>query len=254
MPCPIGLDDFLLGPFARRAAILADLDGCLVSGSTVLPHVADLVEQCADRVWIVSNNSTETSTGLSSRLAAMGLDVEAAHILLAGEESLRAIAAQRPGARVALFCAQALCDLAIELGLRADRQAPDVAFLARDPGFTFGDLTGLVALAHRGVPIRLSNPDPSHPAADGTPVPETGALWAALACAVPEVVPECIGKPAPDMLRRALARAGVLPGAAVFIGDTAETDGIAAAAAGVDFVLLRRPGAAVTQIAGAARC
>jgi len=251
---PIGLDDFLRGPLARRAAILADLDGCLVSGSTVLPHVAGLLEDCADRVWIVSNNSADTSAGLSLRLRAMGLEISAARILLAGEESLRAIAAQRPGARVALFCAPALQELARDLGLRPDRHAPDVAFLARDPGFGFADLAELVALAHRRVPIRLSNPDPTHPAADGTPLPETGALWAALACAVPDAVHECLGKPAPDMVRRALARAGVLPGAAVFIGDTAETDGAAAAAAGVDFVLLRRPGAALVPHAGAARC
>jgi len=250
----IGLDEFMRAPLARRMAVLADLDGCLISGQTILPHVADLLEQCAGRFWVVSNNSTETSTELSVRLEMMGLPIPAGRILLAGEETLRAIAVERPGARVALFCTPALRRFATSLGLREDRSTPDMAFLGRDTGFTFDDLTQLVVLAHRGVPVRLSNPDPVHPAADGTPVPETGALWAALACAVPGATHSCIGKPAPDMLRRALARAGVLPGAAVFIGDTLETDGAAAAAAGVEFVLLRRPGAATQRKAGAAGC
>ena len=126
--------------------------------------------------------------------------------------------------------------------------------LARDTGFGFDDLAQLIRLAHRGVPVRLTNPDPTHPAGDGTPVPETGALWAALASAVPGAVHECLGKPAPDMLRRALARAGVLPGAAVFIGDTPETDGAAAQAAGIDFVLLRRPGALQPLKTGVTGC
>ncbi len=250
----IGLDEFLHGPLARRAAVLADLDGCLISGETVLPHVASLMAHCDGRVWIVSNNSTDTAAGLSSRLASLGIDIPAAQILLAGEETLRAIARDCPRARVAMFCTPALRDLALDLALRPDRTSPEIVFLARDTGFCFDDLAQLVALAHRGVPVRLSNPDPVHPAADGTPVPETGALWAALTCAVPGAVHECIGKPAPDMLRRALARAGVLPGAAVFIGDTAATDGAAARAAGIDFVLLRRPGAEIALKSGAVGC
>ena len=40
-----------------------------------------------------------------------------------------------------------------------------------------------------------------------------------------------------------VARAGVAASEAVFIGDTPETDGAAAAAAQVEFVLLKRPGA-----------
>lgn len=251
---PVGLDDFLHDPLSRRAAVLADLDGCLISGAVVLPHVARLVESCGRRLWIVSNNSTETAAGLSQRLAGLGLDIPAARILLAGEETLRALARSRPRARVALFCTPALHELALALGLCPDRSTPEVAVLARDTGFGFDDLAQLIRLAHRGVPVRLTNPDPTHPAGDGTPVPETGALWAALASAVPGAVHECLGKPAPDMLRRALARAGVLPGAAVFIGDTPETDGAAAQAAGIDFVLLRRPGALQPLKTGATGC
>jgi FMN phosphatase YigB (HAD superfamily) len=40
----------------------------------------------------------------------------------------------------------------------------------------------------------------------------------------------------------ALARAGVPPQDAVFLGDTPETDGRAAAAAGIDFVHIAPPG------------
>ncbi|MDK3019942.1 HAD-IIA family hydrolase [Pseudodonghicola flavimaris] len=243
MPHPIRLSDFLDSPGPDRAAVLADLDGCLLSGETVLPDVPRLLARCGDRLWIVSNNSTDTAQTLAVRLARLGLPVPAGRILLAGEMTLRTLQAERPGARVALFAASPLQVLACALGLYPDRRRPDLMVIARDTGLSFDDLAEIIALAHAGVPVRLTNPDITHPGADGTPCPETGALWAAVTAAVPRAAAVSLGKPAPDLLRRALRRAGVAPRDAVFIGDTPETDGAAAAAAGVDFVLLARPGA-----------
>lgn len=239
---PIRLQQFLDGPWPDRSAVLADLDGCLVSGNTVLPDVPELFDRCGDRLWIVSNNSSDTAETLSARLGGLGLHVPAARILLAGEMTLRALQAAQPGARVALFAAPPLQVLARALGLRPDHDRPELVVLARDTGLHFDDLSRLIALAHAGVPVTLSNPDTFHPGADGTPQPETGAIWAAVTAAVPQARTMSLGKPAPDLPREALRRAGVAPAAAVFIGDTAETDGGAAAAAGVEFVLLARPG------------
>ncbi|WP_375571412.1 HAD family hydrolase [Seohaeicola saemankumensis] len=240
---PIGLDAFLKGDGPSRSAILADLDGCLISGSRVLPFVPELFASCGSRLWIVSNNSTDTAQGLAARLSGMGLPITAERCLLAGEETLQTLARERPGARVALFASLPLHRLAVSLGLVPDQLQPDLVVLARDPSFDFDSLTALIALAHRGLEVWLTNPDPTHPGPDGTPVPETGAIWAALAAAVPSVRTRCLGKPAPDLAERALMRARASPGLAVFIGDTPDTDGAAAKAAGVPFVLMHRPGA-----------
>lgn len=240
---PVGLDAFLKGDGPSQAAVLADLDGCLISGSQVLPFVPDLFARCGSRLWIVSNNSTDTAQGLAKRLSGMGLPIPAARCLLAGEETLQSLAREKPGARVALFASMPLHRLALSLGLVPDRIRPEVVVLARDTSFGFDSLTALIAFAHRGLEVWLTNPDPSHPAPDGTPVPETGAIWAALLAAVPAVRARCLGKPAPDLADRALMRAKVAPAQAVFIGDTPDTDGAAARAAGVPFVLLHRPGA-----------
>lgn len=242
MTLPVGLDEFLSGDGPLHAAILADLDGCLISGGQLLPFAADLFARCGERVWIVSNNSTDTAQGLALRLSSLGLPVTAARCLLAGEETLRTLALEKPGARVALFASAHLHRLAVVLGLVPDMDRPDVVLLARDIGFGFDSLTRLIALAHRGLEVWLTNPDPSHPAPDGTPVPETGALWAAVVAAVPGARVRCLGKPAPDLPAMALTRAGVAPTDAIFIGDTPETDGASAQAAGVAFVLLHRPG------------
>jgi pyridoxal phosphatase len=237
------LEQFLAGPGPEAAAVLADLDGCLISGSTVLPGAAELARRVGERLWIVSNNSSDTAQTLSERLSALGLSIPARRIFLAGEQAVRDLAAAMPGAQVALFAAPPLQALATRLGLQICREGShaEAALLARDPSFTMADLERLTRLAHRGVPLRLTNPDPFHPAADGAPVPETGALFAAVVAGVPGLHAPSGGKPSPMMIHAVLEQAGVAPDEAVFIGDTDATDGVAARAAGVPFVLLRQP-------------
>jgi putative hydrolase of the HAD superfamily len=51
-------------------------------------------------------------------------------------------------------------------------------------------------------------------------------------------------KPDPDIFHRALDRLGVAPGRALHVGDTEETDGVGARAAGIDVRIIDRSGAA----------
>lgn len=243
----IGIKDILSTHLVGRAAIMSDLDGCLISGETVLSAVPELFARYGDLIWIVSNNSTDTAESLSARLAQMGLLIAPERILLAGEQTLRRVAADLPGARIALYAADPLQRLARDLGLRPDRKNPQIAILARDPGFAFCDLRELVAHVHRGLPIWVTNADRSHPGPDGTPEPETGSLFAAVAAAVPQVSFRQLGKPDPYLLDLALSMAGVSPDAAIFIGDTATTDGLAAGASGMPFVLIERPHALMAE-------
>lgn len=241
---PCSMAEFLASPQAGAPLILSDLDGCLISGATVLPDVPELVERAGARLWIVSNNSADTAQSLHDRLRGLGLNIAPARILLAGEYALRELARRWPGAEVALWAARPLVDLAHDLGLRPHRgeHAAPIALLARDPDFGLRDLERLMRLAHGGTRVILANPDPIHPAADGTPVPETGALFAALQAGLPGLRARSDGKPSDVMIRRALGQSGIAAAQAVFLGDTDATDGAAARAAGVPFVLLHRPG------------
>lgn len=241
----IDIPAFMQSDYIHCAAIFSDLDGCLISGETVLPGVKELAHLAGDRLWVVSNNSTDTALSLAAKLNRLGLPVQSARILLAGEATIRKVAEDAPQARIALFGSQQLTDLAIELVLKPCRgeqeDLPQYVVLTRDPTFTMADLERLMRLVDRGVPIILANPDPIHPAADGTPVPETGALFAALQAGFPELDYETYGKPSSYLITEGLKRAAVKAEDAVFIGDTPATDGQAAFAAGVPFVLIRRP-------------
>ncbi|WP_198646999.1 HAD-IIA family hydrolase [Pannonibacter carbonis] len=228
------------------AAVLCDLDGCLVSGETALPGALDFARSCGDRLWIVSNNSGDTGQSLSERLVRLGFQIPAHRILLAGEHALLDIAQRRPGARIFLAASAQLEQRARALGLiplRAPERANDVdvVMLARDPDFGLGRLSKMVRLLASGAELVVTNPDLVHPGADGLPEPETGALLAALSACWPELAYQTIGKPQTALLSEALRRAGVSAADALFVGDNPLTDGLAAQRAGIAFLHVLPP-------------
>lgn len=237
-------------PDFEAEAILCDLDGCLISGPRVLPGAAAFAAEHGERLWVVSNNSTDTADSLARRLAGLGLPIAPERLVLAGEQTIRHLARQHPGGAVAFYGAEALDSLARELGLLLDKVRPVAAVLARDLRFTLEDLTRLIAQLRGGAALHVTNIDASHPGPDGLPCPETGALLAALDTCLPGIAYTTLGKPEPALLEIALQRAGVSPENAVLVGDNRATDGLAARAAGVAFVHVDGAGA----VGGAAPC
>ena len=223
---------------AAQGAIL-DLDGTLIREDRPLPGAARLLARFGPRCVIASNNSSDTAASLSRRLAAMGLEVPADRIVLAGEEALRLIARRHPGARVLLLGAPALHGAARALGLRPDRGGGEVALLCRDEAFDYAALRRLTDLVRAGAPFYVANPDLTHPGANGRPVPETGALLAALrACVGPSVRPEIIGKPGPRLFARSLELLGLPADQILVIGDNPATDIAGARAIGLRGLLI----------------
>lgn len=229
---------------ADARLVLADLDGCLISEGRPFPDARGFVAACGNRLWIISNNSSHTAKALSAELAAMGLDVTADRILLAGEQTLRHLRAELPDRRVALYASDCLKAQARAIGLQAEERQPDIVILCRDPGFAIPHLADLTAHCLAGAQLWVSNTDTAHPGQDGRPVPETGALLAAVHAVIGEVAFDSIGKPHPHMAHTVLHLTGTAPQDAVFLGDNAETDGAIARAMGMRFVHIVREGVA----------
>jgi ribonucleotide monophosphatase NagD (HAD superfamily) len=130
------------------------------------------------------------------------------------------------------------------LGLWASNQDADRVLLCRDLSFAIPDLERLADLVHRGARLWVSNTDVTHPSFEGHPVPETGALLAALQAVTGPVAFDCIGKPNPHMARIAMESAGIAPQDAIFVGDSSATDGALAKSMGMPFVHVVREGRA----------
>jgi HAD superfamily hydrolase (TIGR01450 family) len=221
-------------------AILSDLDGCLISGDHIFADARNFIDEFRSRLWVVSNNSTDTAVSLAGRLKRLGVDLPADRIILAGEETVRRLAAERPGARVALHASPAIRALALDLGLDVAEEDIEAVVLGRDPTVGLGGLGRIIGHLQAGARLYITNLDLTHPGADGTPIPETGALLAALCACLPSVRFRSIGKPDRALLDTALKRAGTEPQSTVFIGDSLTTDAAAAARASVHFIHLVR--------------
>jgi HAD superfamily hydrolase (TIGR01450 family) len=185
---------------------------------------------------VLSNNSTDTAASLSARLARGGLQVAPERIVLAGVAAIERVARRAPGARVFVCGSGATVGHAVACGLPTDESAPDYVILTRDTGFSYDRLQAVLGYLKQGARLVVANGDATHPGADGVPVPETGALLAAVLTCLPDQPHEVLGKPRPGLFEVALDRLGASPGDTVLIGDNPATDGAGAAAAGVDFI------------------
>ncbi|MFW6028324.1 MAG: HAD-IIA family hydrolase [bacterium] len=232
---------------ANADGFAIDLDGTLIRDGTVIEGADRLLHATAGRFVIVSNNSTDTASGMSAKLAPLGLAVPPECLVLAGETTLMKVAEHWSDARILLLAAPTMQRFARELGLRLVAEEPDIVVLARDPHFTYRKLATAANALRQGARLIVTNPDGFHPGGGNSVVPETGALMQALVHASGVEPDEIIGKPAPALLEEALRRLGTSQDRTLMIGDNPATDGAVAARLGMPFLLLGESAEAIAR-------
>lgn len=225
--------------FAAHRGFLIDLDGTLASGSQLLPGARDLIAATNERFAIVSNDSEHTPEQLARRFREWRLPIPAERIVLAGVAALEAAAERRPGARLFLLGSPALKRMARNMGFELVDKGAQTVIVARDRQFNYGKLSLAARAVRDGAEVLLACPDLSHPGADGYPVPEAGAIAAALFAVTGAVPHRIIGKPQPELFHHACRRIGVPAEHCVVIGDNPRTDGAGARGLGVPFWQVR---------------
>lgn len=223
----------------RARHFFVDWDGCLVERGVLRRGAYRFLRRFAPSVSILSNNSTDTPERLSAFLARQGVTLTPAQFFLAGDVTLRLVAA-RAGARpVYLVANDAMREHARSLGLRQRRRSAHAVVLLRDTTFSFEKLERAANLLRAGAALVVANPDVTHPRGAAIS-PETGALLAALASCVDlrRVEMSIVGKPEAPLFERALAAAGREPDDVVMIGDSPATDIAGAARLGIPSVLI----------------
>jgi HAD superfamily hydrolase (TIGR01450 family) len=217
---------------------LVDLDGTLVAEGAPLPGACRFFELYADRLVVVSNNSTHTAEKLAHELAACNLPIAPARIVTAGESSLQLIRRRYPGARVLLAASEDIRYRAGELGIESVQQDADIVLLCRDRAFTYATLQRIVREMVSGARLVAANPDFSHPGKNGIPVPETGALLAAVESCSQIKAAHVVGKPGPDLYLEAMQRCNWQISHSVVIGDNETTDILGASRLGMRSFLI----------------
>ncbi len=224
---------------AARAVFL-DWDGCLVEDGALLDGGRDFLKTFADKISIISNNSTDDAGRVAAFLLRAGVSIPAERIHLAGVAALEAAARRFQRRRVYLLANAAMTRAAVRLGVDVSAaHGHDAVVLLRDTQFSFRRLEAAVDSLARGAHLIVANGDLTHPKAGGV-TPETGALLAAIGACVDlaQIPTTLVGKPSPALFERALAVSGVRPQDAIMIGDNPITDGEGAQRLGIPALLI----------------
>ena len=224
----------------QAGVVLVDLDGCMIASGKPLPGAKDLIEVAGSRFFLVTNNSSHSALELSEWLNSIGLAISRSRILTAGEETLNYVLDEYGQVPIMLLASQSIHNRAISIGLRVDEFHPSCVVLMRDTDLTYAKLSLAIKHLSNGVPLIVSNPDMSHPEADGRPVPETGSLLSLFQAVLPHIRAKVIGKPNPRIFRRAVIEFGADVHQTVIIGDNPDTDGKGAETLGSKFFLVGR--------------
>ncbi|MDG0813800.1 HAD-IIA family hydrolase [Cohnella rhizosphaerae] len=218
---------------------LFDLDGTLYRGGEPMPgarETLNALRSAGVRIQFVTNNSRHPAEEVARKLNAMGIRAAARDIVTATEYTGRFIKERYGCLKLAAAGSDAFVSALREAGhhvlMPGEKDAADAAVIGLDPGFTYEKLEWLTQAVSAGAMLIAANADASHPGAGGHPVPETGALAAALETAS-NVKATYVGKPEPYLFHCALERCGGGIERAAMVGDNYDTDITGAKRAGL---------------------
>jgi 4-nitrophenyl phosphatase len=229
-----------------RAAkgFVLDMDGVLYRGNTLLPGVADFLNALDLRgipYMLATNNSTATAVQYVAKLAALGITVDAEHILTSGMATRDYLLKTMPaGSGIYVVGAPALREQLFDgtpfHPVQYGEETPAAVVVGLDVDFSYAKLKAANAAIRAGAMFIATNGDLTLPTEEGL-VPGSGSIIAAVAAAS-GAEPTVIGKPEPVSLHQALDLMNVPPDQAVMIGDRLETDILAGHRAGMLTVMV----------------
>jgi len=236
-------------------AFVFDLDGCVYTGSRLVPGVLEVLQRLratGRRVLFLTNNSRQDGVELQAKLGGLGVPADRREILSAAEVTGAEVRRRLGPARILAIGSPTLLRLLGEAGHTLvgpdSPEGPRGVVVGHDPEFTYAKLAGLARAVARGATFFAVNADPQLPLENGTFLPGCGALVEAVAAAS-GVRPEIIGKPRPTLFRAALSRLGVAAPEAAMVGDSLLADIQGARDLGLRTVWLAPPGAAPDAVA-----
>jgi len=216
-----------------------DLDGTVYLGDELIEgadRFLDYLRAKGIHHYFLSNNSSRSKADYVNKLARMGIQTTADHILLSTDGVIEFLR-EREIKDVYVVGTESMKNMFREAGIQAASQNPAYVVLGYDTELTYEKLRTSSLLLQDNVPLIATHPDLVCPTPEG-PVPDVGAMLALYEKAT-GVKPERIfGKPNPEMITHVLKRYDLGSEAAVMIGDRIYTDMELARRVSCDFILV----------------
>lgn len=227
--------------FSEIRGFVIDMDGVLYRGSALIPEVPRFLDSLAlagITYMMATNNATATPADYERKLARMGVDVPAAHILTSALATAAHLRATYPsGSKAYVVGMQALRDAVFGDGhFVEDWQDADVVVSGADFELRYDDLKYACLGIRGGADYVVTNADTTFPSEEGI-IPGSGAIVAALVAAT-NAEPTVVGKPSQVMVDNCLEMMGLQPEQAAMLGDRLDTDILAGQRAGMKTIMV----------------
>jgi len=230
------------GLLRGKSLFLFDLDGVFYKGKENRTRIGgtravEALRKSGRRLYILTNNSTDSAETVHSRLVEFGIPVRLDEVLTSG--LLTAEYLHQKHGRVSYFLVgeKGLEDEMRKFGhRRTSGEGADCVVVGLDRKITYEKLDHAARLARNGARIIATHRSRLYMYKTG-PAIATGPLVKAIEYASSKRA-TVIGKPSPLMFNIALQRAGCPKAEAVMIGDQVETDIAGASRAGIDAILV----------------
>ncbi|PND58580.1 HAD family hydrolase [Mycobacterium sp. ENV421] len=208
----------------QHDCLLLDLDGTVFRGHEPTEGAIDALEVAQTRKLFVTNNASRAAEDVAAHLRELGFVADAADVVTSAQSAARLLAQQlKPGSKVLVVGTDALAGEVEAVGLQPVRRFDDKP-VAVVQGHSM--TTGWPDLAEAALAIRsgalwvAANVDRTLPTERGL-LPGNGSMVAALRTAT-DADYQVAGKPAPALMRDALARGSF--GTPLVVGDRLDTD------------------------------
>lgn len=226
----------------RYFGILADLDGTVNRGDSLIPGSREIYDELRNRGirWtFLSNNATRTAALLARRINSLGLEVTADQVVNSASALIRCLIREQASARVYVVGEPPLIEGIKDAGITVvdDSTEVDIVVAAMDRQFGYAKLAHAQAAICAGAVFWATNLDPSVPVENGIR-PGAGAIIAAIATAADHPPDRVFGKPSPELAYIALEQMGLPADACLVVGDRMTTDVLCAQNAGIDSALV----------------
>jgi glycerol 3-phosphatase-2 len=204
--------------------LLLDLDGTVFRGRELTDGAAESLEKAAGRKLFVTNNASRSADEVAGHLNELGLDATADDVVTSAQSAAHLLADQlAPESRVLIVGTDSLAAEITAVGLRPVRlfdDEPHAVVQGHSPETGWSNLAEAALAIRAGALWVAANVDRTLPTERGL-LPGNGSMVAALKTAT-DAEPQVAGKPAPTLMRDALARGDFRT--PLVVGDRLDTD------------------------------
>jgi HAD superfamily hydrolase (TIGR01450 family) len=228
-------------------AVALDLDGVVYSGDVALPGAVEAIERLRGlglQVWFVTNNSARSRTSIAAKLMRLGVLADESEVITSGYAAgllLRRLTRGQPE-RVVVVGSDELRTMIAAQGLDAVSEGPGrFLVVGVDHSFTYDRIRAALETLLGGAVFVACNRDATYPVEGGRLAPGCGPLVAAIEFASGRTADHVVGKPSPALLELIAAAGRLAPEEMLVVGDTPESDIVAARSFGSPSVLVCDP-------------